>query len=65
VADRLAVMNKGEIVQVGPAEDVVRKPSSAFVADFFGVENVFNQKYFENGFLAPRALGRGGVTVKF
>ena len=41
VADRLAVMNKGEIVQVGPAEDVVRKPNSAFVADFFGVENVF------------------------
>jgi molybdopterin-binding protein len=41
VADRLAVMNRGEIVQVGPAEDVVRKPSSAFVADFFGVENVF------------------------
>jgi outer membrane receptor protein involved in Fe transport len=32
---------------------------------FGGVENVFNQRYFENGFLAPRALGRGGVTVKF
>ena len=32
---------------------------------FGGVENVFNQKYFENGFLAPRALGRGGVNVKF
>ena len=41
VADRLAVMNRGEIVQVGPAEDVVRKPNSAFVADFFGIENVF------------------------
>ena len=32
---------------------------------FGGVENVFNQRYFENGFLAPQALGRGGVTVKF
>lgn len=32
---------------------------------FGGVENVFNQTYYENGFLAPRALGRGGLTVKF
>ena len=32
---------------------------------FGGVDNVFNQEYFENGFLAPKALGRGGVTVRF
>jgi ABC-type Fe3+/spermidine/putrescine transport system ATPase subunit len=34
-------MNRGEIVQVGLAEEVVHKPNSAFVADFFGVENLF------------------------
>lgn len=32
---------------------------------FGGVENVFNQRYYENGFLAPRALGRGGVSIRF
>ena len=32
---------------------------------FGGVENVFNQTYYENGFLAPRALGRGGIRVNF
>lgn len=32
---------------------------------FGGVENLFNQEYFENGFLAPKALGRAGVTVRF
>ena len=32
---------------------------------FGGVENVFNERYFENGFLAPQAIGRGGVRVKF
>ncbi|HEU4507534.1 MAG TPA: TonB-dependent receptor, partial [Pyrinomonadaceae bacterium] len=32
---------------------------------FGGVENVFNERYFENGFLAPRAVGRGGVRIKF
>jgi len=41
VADRLAVMNEGEIVQIGPPEEVVRKPQSAFVANFFGTENLF------------------------
>ena len=41
VADRLAVMSRGEIVQVGPPEEVVHKPNSAFVANFFGVENLF------------------------
>ena len=32
---------------------------------FGGVENVFNQTYYENGFLAPRAVGRGGIRVRF
>ena len=32
---------------------------------FGAVENVFNQRYYENGFLAPRALGRGGVSIRF
>ena len=43
-----------------------RRPSERVsVVLFGGVENVFNQKYFENGFLAPRAVGRGGVNVRF
>jgi len=29
------------------------------------VENVFNNEYYENGFLAPGAMGRAGVKVKF
>ena len=32
---------------------------------FGGVENFFDQKYYENGFLAPGAMGRAGVKVKF
>jgi iron complex outermembrane receptor protein len=32
---------------------------------FGGVENVFNETYYENGFLTPRAVGRGGVRVRF
>jgi vitamin B12 transporter len=32
---------------------------------FIGADNIFNEKYFENGFRAPGALGRGGVNVQF
>ncbi len=42
LADRIAVMNNGEIIQVGKPEDVFRKPKSEFVANFVGVENIFN-----------------------
>ncbi len=42
-----------------------RQTERVTVVLFGGVENVFNQRYYENGFLAPRALGRGGLRVKF
>ncbi|HJU93955.1 MAG TPA: TonB-dependent receptor [Pyrinomonadaceae bacterium] len=42
-----------------------RQTESLTVIFFGGVENVFNERYFENGFLAPRAIGRAGVRVKF
>jgi outer membrane receptor protein involved in Fe transport len=30
-----------------------------------GVENLFDREYYENGFLAPGAVGRGGIRVRF
>jgi molybdopterin-binding protein len=41
LADRVAVMNGGEIVQVGSPDEVFRKPNCEFIADFVGVENLF------------------------
>ena len=32
---------------------------------FAGAENLFDQRYYENGFLNPGIVGRGGVRVKF
>lgn len=39
LADRVAVMRDGTILQEGPVEDVFRAPRSRFVAEFVGVEN--------------------------
>lgn len=42
LADRVAVMNNGEIIQSGRPEEIFRKPRSEFVANFVGIENIFN-----------------------
>ena len=39
IADRIVVMNRGVIEQVGSPVEVYRRPASAFVADFIGVMN--------------------------
>jgi putative spermidine/putrescine transport system ATP-binding protein len=40
MADSLAVFNEGKIVQVGTPQDVYKRPSTRFVADFVGSSNV-------------------------
>ncbi len=41
LADRVAIMNQGKIIQVGRPDEVFRKPKDRFVADFVGATNVF------------------------
>jgi len=36
MSDRIAVMNKGHIVQYGTPEEIYNRPNSAFVAEFIG-----------------------------
>lgn len=40
MADRMAVMDAGEIVQVGPPEEIYRQPVSSYVAGFIGETNL-------------------------
>ena len=42
-----------------------RRSERVVLVLFGGVENVFDREYFENGFLAPGVVGRGGITVRF
>lgn len=47
MSDRIAVMNRGRIVQVGTAKDLYFKPRSLFVADFLGRSNIYLGKVLE------------------
>jgi len=42
VADRLAVMDRGRLCQVGAPEEVYRRPNSRFVAGFIGETNILD-----------------------
>lgn len=42
MSDRMAVMNDGEIHQVGTPQEVYRRPSDTFVADFIGNANLLS-----------------------
>ena len=39
MADRIAIIDRGRIVQLGPPTDLYRKPASRFVAEFLGETN--------------------------
>jgi putrescine transport system ATP-binding protein len=41
MAQRIAVMNAGRLVQTGPPAEIYERPNSRFVADFVGAVNLF------------------------
>ncbi len=41
MASRIAVMNKGQLPQIGTPSEIYERPNSRFVADFVGAANLF------------------------
>lgn len=52
LSDRIIVMNRGRIAQVGPPREIYERPADPFVADFVGASN-----------LVPATLTRGRVVL--
>jgi putrescine transport system ATP-binding protein len=48
LASRIAVMNRGEIVQVGTPSEIYEFPGTRFVADFIGSVNMFEGQLVED-----------------
>ena len=57
IADRIAVMNEGQIEQIAPPMEIYEEPATEFVADFIGDTN------FLEGDLRSDADGRVLLTV--
>ena len=48
MADRVVIMSNGKIAQTGIPRDIYREPSSRFVAEFVGLNNIISGKVVSN-----------------
>jgi iron(III) transport system ATP-binding protein len=59
ISDRIAVLRRGRVVQMGTAEDLFQRPRSRFVAEFIGKTNLVDGIVTE-----PGMVTRGGVRLR-
>lgn len=58
MADRVVIMSRGKIEQIGTPQDIYRAPRTRFVADFLGSSNIFPGK------LARDPQGRSVIATE-
>jgi len=56
LADRIAVMQTGKVIQKGPPERVFADPASEYVARIFGETNLFPARRVEGGLETPLGI---------
>jgi spermidine/putrescine transport system ATP-binding protein len=62
MSDRIAVMERGRMLQVGPVLDVYEQPRSVFVAEFLGLSNIW--KFTPRpGNMAETAIGALSIAT--
>jgi len=57
MADRIVILDKGRIAQLGTPQDIYTRPASAFVAAFMGAENVVHLDGVSSGHRVDIAAG--------
>ncbi|MGD0459186.1 MAG: ABC transporter ATP-binding protein [Terriglobia bacterium] len=63
MSDRIAVINRGRLEQVGPAEETYGAPLTPFVAEFMGVENFFKVRCLGHSTQGTRFETATGLTL--
>jgi iron(III) transport system ATP-binding protein len=66
LADRIAVMNGGRVVQLGPPVDLYHRPESRFVAEFISSANIFAvtvEDVLDSGLARVTPVGGGGFIA--
>ncbi|NKL76583.1 ABC transporter ATP-binding protein [Rhizobium leguminosarum] len=64
MADRIAVMSHGKVVQVATPAEIYEAPNSRFVADFIGDVNIFDGKVASSGNGTVEMAIDGGFSVR-
>ena len=58
MADRIAVIGEGKIVQLGTGQEIYRDPNSRYVADFIGEANLLDCQCDQEGWLCLQPGGQ-------
>ena len=64
MADRIAILDKGEVMQVATPAEVYEAPGSRFVANFVGNVNMFEGKVISRAKDSVRIEGASGAEIK-
>ncbi|QFY59120.1 ABC transporter ATP-binding protein [Rhizobium grahamii] len=64
MADRIAVMSHGKVIQVATPAEIYEAPNSRFVADFIGDVNIFDGKVTAAAAGTVEIAADGGMMVK-
>jgi putrescine transport system ATP-binding protein len=64
VADRIAVMDAGRIVQCGTPSEIYDRPSTRLVARFVGRVNLFDGRLAADGESGAQIIGDDGLVVR-
>lgn len=62
VGDRLAVMKKGVVQQIGSSDELYTQPDSAFVSNFIGKMNFFSSTLVDKSSIKIDGIGTG-ITI--
>jgi len=63
MSDRIAVINRGRLEQVGPVEETYGAPLTPFVAEFMGVENFFKVRCLSHSAQGTRFETTSGLIL--
>ena len=65
MADRIAVMDRGQVRQLAPPQALYERPNSRFVADFIGKINLFDARLYraDDGSITCEASGLGRLEL--
>jgi len=64
MADRIAIMDKGKVMQVATPAEVYEAPGSKFVADFVGTVNMFEGKVASRDGTSVTIEGADGLSIR-
>src|SRR5206468_5375117 len=63
VADRIAVLKNGKLMQVGPPAELYRRPASSFVAQFIGQTNLLQGNIISRDGSMVQIETKAGVII--